>query len=64
MKKLWVNLRLTPVYHMSYKTCLLTNHLQKKKGKTPKPLNPVGLDKNNCKIIFQFLMLASWITAY
>ncbi len=43
---------------------LLTNHLQKKKGQTPKPLNPEGLDKNNRKIIFQFLMRAGWITAY
>ena len=63
-KKLCVNLKLTPAHYVSYKTCLLTNHLQKKKGQTPKPLNPVGLDKNNRKIIFQFLMRAGWITAY
>ena len=63
-KKLCANLRLTPAHYISYKTCLLTNHLQKKKGQTPKPLNPVGLDKNNRKVIFNFLMRAGWITAY
>ena len=63
-KKLCANLRLTPAHYISYKTCLLTNHLQKKKGQTPKPLNPAGLDKNNRKIIFNFLMRAGWITAY
>jgi len=63
-KKLCANLRLTPAHYISYKTCLLTNHLQKKKGQTPKPLNPSGLDKNNRKIIFNFLMRAGWITAY
>jgi len=63
-KKLCANLRLTPAHYISYKTCLLTNHLQKKKGLTPKPLNPVGLDKNNRKVIFNFLMRAGWITAY
>jgi len=63
-KKLCANLRLTPAHYISYKTCLLTNHLQKKKGLTPKPLQPVGLDKNNRKVIFNFLMRAGWITAY
>ena len=63
-KKLCSNLRLTPAHYISYKTCLLTNHLQKKKGQNPKPLNPAGLDKNNRKIIFNFLMRAGWITAY
>eukprot|EP00095_Tigriopus_kingsejongensis_P002498 maker-scaffold64_size435223-snap-gene-2.30 protein:Tk02498 transcript:maker-scaffold64_size435223-snap-gene-2.30-mRNA-1 annotation:"low quality protein: transcriptional adapter 2-beta" len=63
-RKLCANLKLTPAHYISYKTCLLTHHLQKKKGQTPKPLNPVGLDKNNRKIIFQFLMRAGWITAY
>jgi hypothetical protein len=63
-KKLCSNLRLTPAHYISYKTCLLANHLQKKKGQTPKPLNPSGLDKNNRKIIFNFLMRAGWITAY
>lgn len=63
-KKLCSNLKLTPAHYISYKTCLLANHLQKKKGQTPKPLNPSGLDKNNRKIIFNFLMRAGWITAY
>ena len=63
-KKLCANLRLTPAQYVTYKTCLLTNHLQKKKGQTPKPINPDGLDKHNRKVIFQFLMRAGWITAY
>lgn len=63
-RRLCTNLKLTPAHYISYKTCLLTHHLQKKKGQTPKPLNPAGLDKNNRKIIFQFLMRAGWITAY
>ena len=63
-KKLCSNLRLTPAHYISYKTCLLTNHLQKKKGLAPKPLQPIGLDKNNRKVIFNFLMRAGWITAY
>jgi hypothetical protein len=63
-KRLCTNLRLTPAHYISYKTCLLTNHLQKKKGQTPKPLNPSGLDKNDRKVIFNFLMRAGWITAY
>ena len=63
-KRLCTNLKLTPAHYISYKTCLLTNHLQKKKGQTPKPLNPSGLDKNDRKVIFNFLMRAGWITAY
>ena len=63
-KRLCSSLRLTPAQYISYKTCLLTNHLQKKRGQTPKPLNPIGLDKNNRKVIFNFLMRAGWITAY
>ena len=42
-KKLCSNLRMTPAHYISYKTCLLANHLQKKKGQTPKPLNPSGI---------------------
>lgn len=63
-KRLCTNLRLTPAHYISYKTCLLMNHLQKKKGQTPKPPNPTGLDKNDRKVIFNFLMRAGWITAY
>ena len=63
-KRLCLNLKMTPAHYISYKTCLLTNHLQKKKGQTPKPLNPNGLDKNDRKIIFNFLVQAGWITAY
>lgn len=63
-RKLCSSLKLTPAHYISYKTCLLTTHLQKKKGQTPKPLNPEGLDKSNRKIILQFLIRSGWITAY
>jgi len=63
-KKLCTNLCLKPSHYITYKTCLLTNHLQKKNGETPRPLQPVGLNKISEKIILDFLMRAGWITAY
>ncbi|XP_040564590.1 transcriptional adapter 2-beta [Lepeophtheirus salmonis] len=63
-RKLCSSLKLTPAQYISYKTSLLTNYLQKKRGQTFNPLNPLGLDKNNRKIIFNFLMKAGWINAY
>merc|ERR1719510_1965919 len=61
-KRLCTNLRLTPSQYITYKTCILQDHLQKKIGQAPKPLNPCGLDKNDRKVIFNFLMRAGWIT--
>lgn len=61
-KRLCTNLKLSPAQYISYKMCLLTNHLQKKNGHSTKPLNPSGLDQNDRNIIFNFLLRAGWIT--
>ena len=37
-KRLCTSLRLHPSLYISYKTCLLRDHLQKKKGQSPKPV--------------------------
>ena len=44
-KRLCTSLRLHPRLYISYKTCLLRDHLSKKKGQIPKPVHPSGLDK-------------------
>ena len=38
-KRLCTSLRLHPKLYISYKTCLLRDHLQKKKGQSPKPVS-------------------------
>lgn len=63
-KKLCTSLRLVPNLYISYKTCLLRDHLQKKKGQIPKPVHPQGLDKLHRKKIFNFLLHSGWISAY
>jgi len=63
-KRLCTSLRLVPNLYISYKTCLLRDHLQKKKGQIPKPVHPQGLDKVHRKKIFNFLLHSGWISAY
>lgn len=63
-KRLCTSLRLHPNLYLSYKTCLLRDHLQKKKGQTPKPVHPTGLDKLHRRKIFNFLLHSGWISAY
>jgi len=63
-KRLCTSLRLVPNLYISYKTCLLRDHLQKKKGLIPKPVHPQGLDKLHRKKIFNFLLHSGWISAY
>jgi len=63
-KKLCTSLRLVPNLYISYKTCLLRDHLQKKKGQIAKPVHPHGLDKLHRKKIFNFLLHSGWISAY
>ena len=38
-RRLCTSLRLHPQLYISYKTCLLRDHLQKKKGQSPKPVS-------------------------
>ena len=38
-KRLCTSLRLHPKLYISYKTCLLRDHLQKKRGQSPKPVS-------------------------
>ena len=40
-RRLCTSLRLHPSLYISYKTCLLRDHLQKKKGQSPKPVSLV-----------------------
>jgi len=63
-KRLCTSLRLHPSLYISYKTCLLRDHLSKKKGQIPKPVHPSGLDKLHRKKIFNFLLHSGWISAY
>ena len=63
-RRLCTSLRLHPSLYISYKTCLLRDHLQKKKGLIPKPVHPQGLDKLHRKKIFNFLLHSGWISAY
>jgi len=63
-KRLCTSLRLHPKLYISYKTCLLRDHLQKKKGQSPKPVHPSGLDKIHRRKIFNFLLNSGWISAY
>jgi len=63
-KRLCTSLRLHPRLYISYKTCLLRDHLSKKKGQIPKPVHPSGLDKLHRKKIFNFLLHSGWISAY
>jgi len=63
-KRLCTSLRLHPSLYISYKTCLLRDHLQKKKGQSPKPVHPSGLDKLHRRKIFNFLLHSGWISAY
>jgi len=63
-KRLCTSLRLHPKLYISYKTCLLRDHLQKKKGQSPKPVHPSGLDKVHRRKIFNFLLNSGWISAY
>jgi len=63
-KRLCTSLRLHPNLYTSYKTCLLRDHLQKKKGQSPKPVHPAGLDKQHRRKIFNFLLHSGWISAY
>jgi len=63
-KRLCTSLRLHPNLYLSYKTCLLRDHLQKKKGQSPKPVHPSGLDKLHRRKIFNFLLHSGWISAY
>jgi len=63
-KRLCTSLRLHPNLYLSYKTCLLRDHLSKKKGQIPKPVHPSGLDKVHRKKIFNFLLHSGWISAY
>ena len=55
-KRLCTSLRLHPKLYISYKTCLLRDHLQKKKGQSPKPVSspdPPVLHKFNLLLSFQ-----------
>jgi len=63
-KRLCTSLRLHPNLYLSYKSCLLRDHLQKKKGQSPKPVHPTGLDKLHRRKIFNFLLHSGWISAY
>jgi len=63
-KRLCTSLRLHPNLYLSYKSCLLRDHLQKKKGQSPKPVHPSGLDKLHRRKIFNFLLHSGWISAY
>lgn len=63
-KRLCTSLRLHPKLYISYKTCLLRDHLQKKRGQSPKPVHPSGLDKVHRRKIFNFLLNSGWISAY
>lgn len=63
-RRLCTSLRLHPSLYISYKTCLLRDHLQKKKGQSPKPVHPSGLDKVHRRKIFNFLLHSGWISAY
>merc|ERR1712218_761662 len=63
-RRLCTSLRLHPSLYISYKTCLLRDHLQKKKGQSPKPVHPSGLDKVHRRKIFNFLPNSGWISAY
>jgi len=63
-KRLCTSLRLHPRLYISYKACLLRDHLSKKKGQIPKPVHPSGLDKLHRKKIFNFLLHSGWISAY
>ena len=47
-RRLCTSLRLHPSLYISYKTCLLRDHLQKKKGQSPKPVCLLG--SNNCPL--------------
>lgn len=63
-RRLCTSLRLHPSLYISYKTCLLRDHLQKKRGQNPKPVHPSGLDKIHRRKIFNFLLTSGWISAY
>jgi len=63
-KRLCTSLRLHPNLYISYKTCLIRDHLHKRRGQIPRPLHPAGLDKNHKKKIFNFLVHSGWISAY
>jgi len=63
-KRLCASLRLHPNLYISYKTCLIRDHVQKRRGQIPRPLHPAGLDKNHKKKIFNFLVHSGWISAY
>ena len=41
-RRLCTSLRLHPSLYISYKTCLLRDHLQKKRGQNPKPVSCLG----------------------
>jgi len=63
-KRLCTSLRLHPNLYLSYKTCLIRDHIQKRRGQITRPLHPSGLDKIQRKKIFNYLLHAGWISAY
>ena len=62
-KRLCTSLRLHPKLYISYKTCLLRDHLQKKKGQSPKPVS--SRDSISSRILFMIFLfrfiLQGWI---
>jgi len=63
-KRLCAMLRLHPNLYTSYKTCLIRDHIQKRRGQIIRAVHPSGLDKAHRKKIFNFLLQAGWISAY
>ena len=58
-KRLCTSLRLHPSLYISYKTCLLRDHLQKKKGQSPKPVSLNGhfISMVSSMIFSRFILL-------
>jgi len=63
-KRLCSSLRLHPNLYTAYKTCLIRDHIQKRRGQIIRALHPSGLEKVHRIKIFQFLLQAGWISAY
>jgi len=63
-KRLCASLRLHPHLYTAYKTCLIRDHIQKRRGQIIRTVHPSGLEKSHRIKIFQFLLQAGWISAY
>jgi len=63
-KRLCSSLRLHPLLYTAYKTCLIRDHIHRRRGQIIRPIHPSGLDKSHRKKIFNFLVHSGWISAY